>query len=103
MDQKSGGTVLTANRTKTSTVTGAVPPPPSRGPARLLTALPLAGASLVVTAVLAVVYEAGLLLIALSALLTLLLVAVASVLYLGYRPRRLPPACSGWRWPQRRP
>jgi hypothetical protein len=94
MDQTSGGTVLTANRT-TSTVTGAAPPPPSREPSRLLTALPLTGVSLLVTAVLAVAYEAGLLSIALSALLTLLLVAVASVLYLGYRPRRLPATLLG--------
>ena len=68
---------------------------PVTGPGPAATALPLAGASLVVTAVLAVVYEAGLLSIALSALLTLLLVAVASVLYLGYRPRRLPASLLG--------
>jgi hypothetical protein len=61
----------------------------------LTAAIPLAAASLVATTVLAGLYEARLLSVAVSALLTLLLLAVASVLYLGCRPRRLPASLLG--------
>lgn len=81
--------MLTANRTTTSTESGVVAPHPPGDSSSWLAALPLAGASFVVTFVLALCSDTGLLSVGLSAAVTLILVLAASILYLGFLPRRL--------------
>ena len=92
MNLKAGGTVLIARRTSSTAESGDLTPIPQRG--RLAT-IPLVAASILLTLALTQLYDLGLLSVTLSAAVTAVVVLGASILFLGYLPRRLPVSLLG--------